>query len=98
MFNTISARELQTSYTKVLSKAKETNEPLIVMRNNQPAGAVISMDLLKKLTTILIKSGDLELVDEETEKRIGKAMEDLKTGRYTTVRTKAELDQYLKSL
>jgi len=98
MFNTVSARELQTSYTKVLSKAKKTNEPYIVMRNNKPAGAVISMDLLKKLTTILIKSGDLELVDEETEKRIGKAMEDLKAGRYTTVRTKAELDEYLKSL
>lgn len=98
MFNTVSARELQSSYTSVLNKAKITNKPQIVMRNNKPAGAIISMDLLNKLTTILVKSGDLELVDEETEARIGHAMEDLKEGRYTTVKTKAELDQYLKSL
>ncbi|PIZ64660.1 hypothetical protein CO051_05910 [Candidatus Roizmanbacteria bacterium CG_4_9_14_0_2_um_filter_39_13] len=98
MFNTVSARELQTSYTKVLSKAKMTNEPFIVMRNNKPAGAVISMDLLKKLTTILIKSGDLELIDEETEKRIGKAMEDLKAGRYTIASTPEEIEKHLKSL
>lgn len=98
MFDTISARELQTAYTKVLNKAKESNLPLIVMRNNKPAGAVISMDLLKKLTTILIKSGDMDMVDEETEKRIGRAMDDLKKGRYVIAKTSLDIEKHLNSL
>lgn len=40
----------------------------------------------------------LSMVDEETEKQIGKSLQDLEMGRYTTVRTKKELDAYLKSL
>ncbi|KKQ37313.1 MAG: hypothetical protein US54_C0037G0001 [Candidatus Roizmanbacteria bacterium GW2011_GWA2_37_7] len=91
-------RRTQTSYTKVLSKAKKTNEPYIVMRNNKPAGAVISIDLLKKLITILIKSGDLELVDKATEKRIGKAMDDLEAGRYSIASTPEEIEKHLKSM
>lgn len=41
---------------------------------------------------------DLPLVDEETEKLIAKGLEDYKKGRYTSVKTDAELDKYLKSL
>lgn len=41
---------------------------------------------------------DLEMVDEETEKMIGKGLEDYKNGRYTEIKTDKELDAYLKSL
>ena len=41
---------------------------------------------------------DLPLVDEETEKLIAKGLEDYKNGLYTSVKTDAELDKYLKSL
>lgn len=41
---------------------------------------------------------DLPLVDEETEKLIAKGLEDYKNGRYTAIKTDAELDKYLKSL
>jgi len=37
-------------------------------------------------------------VDEETEKQIGQSLQDLKAGRYTTIKTKKELDAYIKSL
>lgn len=40
----------------------------------------------------------LPMVDEETEKQIGKSLHDLKKGRYTEVRTKEELEAHLKSL
>lgn len=40
----------------------------------------------------------LPMVDEETEKQIGKSLQDLKEGRYTTVRSKKDLEAHLKSL
>ncbi|MDO8461195.1 MAG: type II toxin-antitoxin system prevent-host-death family antitoxin [bacterium] len=49
MFNTISARQIQREYKKVLQKANESKEPIIVMSNNKPLGAVIGLDLLEKL-------------------------------------------------
>ena len=41
---------------------------------------------------------ELPMVDEETEKQIGQSLQDLKAGRYTTIKTKKELDAYIKSL
>ncbi len=41
---------------------------------------------------------DLPLVDGETEKLIAKGLEDYKKGLYTSIKTDAELDKYLKSL
>lgn len=41
---------------------------------------------------------DISLVDEKTERLIAKGSEDFKKGRYTTVKTDEELDQYLKNL
>lgn len=37
-------------------------------------------------------------VDEETEKRIGQALEDYKEGRYIATKNKKELDDYLDLL
>ncbi|HLC93990.1 MAG TPA: hypothetical protein VJH96_00265 [Patescibacteria group bacterium] len=41
---------------------------------------------------------DIPLVDEETEKRIGQALQDLKEGRYTIVSTQEELHEHLDKL
>ena len=41
---------------------------------------------------------EIPLVDEETEKQIGQALNDLKEGRFTTIKNGKELDEYLKSL
>ena len=41
---------------------------------------------------------ELEMVDEETEKMIGKALNDYKNGRYTELRTDKEIEQYFDSL
>lgn len=40
----------------------------------------------------------LEMVDEETEKMIGKGLEDYKNGRYTVLRTDEEIEKYFDSL
>lgn len=43
------ARELQRNYKKVFAKAKASKKPVIIMSNNKPQAAVISMDYLEEL-------------------------------------------------
>lgn len=49
MLNTVSARQIQREYKKVLQRANESKEPIIVMSNNKPLGAIIGLDILEKL-------------------------------------------------
>ena len=49
MFNSVSARQIQREYKKVLQNANKSKEPIVVMANNKPLGAVIGLDLLEKL-------------------------------------------------
>lgn len=83
MFNTISARQIQREYKKVLQDANKSKEPIIVMRNNQPIGAIIGLDLLEKI--------QLEII-------LSKALEDSKTGKTKTVSTKENLLADFKEL
>lgn len=49
MLNTISARQIQREYKKVFIDANKSREPIIVMSNNKPQGAIIGLDLLEKI-------------------------------------------------
>ena len=46
---TVSARQLQREYKKVLKKANRTKEPIIVISNNKLQGAVIGLDQLEEI-------------------------------------------------
>lgn len=54
-------------------------------------------DYVRMILAASIKA-DLPLVDEETEKRIGQSLKDLKEGRYTTVSGQKELRDHLQKL
>ena len=75
MFSTISARQIQREYKKVLEKANKSKEPIVVMSNNKPLGAVIGLDLLEKL--------QLDAVLKE-------ALEDYEAGRTKSISTPEE--------
>jgi len=77
MFNTISARQIQREYKKVLQRANESKEPIIVMANNKPLGAIIGLDLLEKF---------------QIEAVLKKALEDYKAGKTKTISTTSELE------
>ena len=77
MFNTISARQIQRQYKKVLRQANKSKEPIVVMANNKPLGAIIGLDLLEKL--------QVEFVLKE-------ALEDYKAGKTKTISTVKELE------
>lgn len=77
MFNTVSARQIQREYKKVLKEANRSKEPIVVMSNNKPQGAIIGLDLLEKL--------QLDLALKE-------ALEEYKAGKTKTISTKEELE------
>lgn len=46
---TVSARQIQRGYKKLFEKANKIKEPIIVISNNKPRGAIIGLDLLEKI-------------------------------------------------
>lgn len=77
MFNTISARQIQRGYKKVLEDANKSKEPIIVMANNKPLGAIISLDLLEKM---------------QMEAVLNEALGEYKAGKTKTISTMEELE------
>lgn len=77
MLNTVSARQIQRGYKKILLQANSSKEPIIVMANNKPLGAIVGLDLLEKI--------QLEMVLKE-------ALEDYKTGRTKKISSIEELE------
>ncbi|MDP2638228.1 MAG: type II toxin-antitoxin system prevent-host-death family antitoxin [Candidatus Levybacteria bacterium] len=77
MLNTVSARQIQREYKKVLENANKSNEPIVVMANNKPLGAIIGLDLLEKL--------QLETVLKE-------ALGEYKAGKTKSISTTEELE------
>lgn len=83
MLNTISARQIQRGYKKVLYEANRSNEPIVVMSNNKPQGAIIGLDLLEKL--------QLEIALKE-------ALEEYKAGKTVSIKTKKDLEKHFKEM
>lgn len=80
----ISARQIQRGYKKVFEDANKSKEPVIVMSNNKPQGAIIGLDLLEKmqleelLNQALIESGQGKTRVIRTKRDLDKDLEDLK--------------------
>lgn len=83
MLNTISARQIQRNYKKVLQQANESEEPIIVMANNKPLGAVIGLELLEKL---------------QLEVTLSKALEEYKAGKTVSIKTEEDLKKHFKEM
>lgn len=77
MFNTISARQIQREYKKVLQQANDSKEPIVVMANNKPLGALIGLELLEKL---------------QLEASLNEALREYKAGNTKKISTLAELE------
>ncbi len=98
MFNTVTSRDLQRTPGKVMNEAKKKNEPIVVIKENKPVGAIISLELLRMLNALLARMGSIEMVDEETEKNIGNAIKDIREGRHTVLKTDKEIETHFKNL
>lgn len=83
MFNTVSARQIQREYKKVLQRANKSKEPIVVMANNKPLGAIIGLDLLEKI--------QLELL-------VKQALQESKSGKTKVIKTSKDLELDLQEL
>lgn len=83
MFNTVSARQIQRGYKKVLEDANKSKEPIVVMSNNKPLGAIISLDLLEKLR--------LEAV-------LNEALREYRSGKTVSIETEDDLKKHFKEI
>ena len=83
MLTSVSARQIQREYKKVLKLANKTKEPVVVMANNKPLGAVIGLDLLEQI--------QLELA-------VKKALKESKQGKTKVIETVKDLEEDLKEL
>lgn len=78
MFNTVSARQIQREYKKVLQKANKSKEPIVVMANNKPLGAVVGLEILERL---------------QIEAVLNQALEAYKAGKTKTISTMEDLEK-----
>ncbi|OGY12027.1 MAG: hypothetical protein A3A58_02275 [Candidatus Blackburnbacteria bacterium RIFCSPLOWO2_01_FULL_41_27] len=83
MLTTVSARQIQREYKKVFEKANKSKEPIIVMSNNKPQGAVIGLDLLEKL---------------RIEEVISQARKEYQTGKTTVIKTQKDLEKHFREI
>ena len=83
MLTTVSARQIQREYKKVFEKANKSKEPIIVMSNNKPQGAVIGLDLLEKL---------------RIEEVISQARKEYEAGKTTVIKTQKDLEKHFREI
>lgn len=83
MLSTVSARQIQREYKKVLKQANDSKEPIIVMANNKPLGAVIGLELLEKL--------QLDAV-------LAEALEEYRAGKTRSIETEEDLEKHFKEM
>lgn len=83
MLNTVSARQIQREYKKVLQQANKSKEPIVVMANNKPLGAVIGLDLLEKL---------------RLQEAYNEAIEEYKAGKTVSIDTEKALEKHFKEM
>jgi len=71
---TTTAKELQKNYRRIFDEIKETGEPVIVMRNNQPDVVIIDANELSKMQAI----NDVLISREEVRAGKGKLLKSLR--------------------
>lgn len=83
MFTTVSARDIQRQYKKILERANKEKRPIVVVSNNQPVGAVIGLEMLEKL--------ELDIVLKE-------ALQETKKGKTTIIDTPEKLESMFEDM
>ncbi|OGK38792.1 hypothetical protein A3F03_03140 [Candidatus Roizmanbacteria bacterium RIFCSPHIGHO2_12_FULL_41_11] len=87
MLNTISAKQIQREYKKIFERANKQNQPIMVITNNKPVGAIISLKLLDQLNRNL----QLEMLEKE-------ALAEYKKGGTINITTPEELRDFFDEI
>ena len=72
-----SVAQIQRNYKKVIETAKETKEPVVILRHNKPEAAVVDFDTFEELSAKAAGFDELKAIEaigeSEKEYRSGKA-------------------------
>lgn len=72
-----SAAQIQRSYKKVIETAKETKEPVVILRRNKPEAAIVDIETFKEISQKAALFDELKAIEaikqSEKEYRAGKA-------------------------
>lgn len=63
MPKTVSSRDIQTSYKAIFEEAMSFHEPIVVMKNNQPQVAIVSIDYLDAINSKIALYEEQEALD-----------------------------------
>ncbi|OGG02032.1 hypothetical protein A2W14_06350 [Candidatus Gottesmanbacteria bacterium RBG_16_37_8] len=75
--STISARDIQRGYKKVFEKVRKTKRPVVVMSNNKPQAAIISLDMLDEYKQIKEDQKFFEVIEKIQARNIDKKEEEV---------------------
>ncbi len=62
MPETVSSKDMQTSYKVVFEKAMVLREPIVVLKNNKPQVAIVSIDYLEDLQNKVITYEEMDKI------------------------------------
>lgn len=78
---TISARDIQRGYKKVFDTVKRTKKPVVVMANNNPQAAIISLEMLARYNRLFEEQELWSAIDQirakNTDKNENEVMKDV---------------------
>lgn len=83
MYSTVSARQIQRQYRKIVDQANELKEPIVIMSNNKPIGAIIGLDILEKL---------------QVESVLKEALDEYHAGKSKSISTPQELNAEIEEI
>ena len=74
-----SAAQIQRNYKRVIETAKETKEPVVILRRNKPEAAVVDIETFEEIFQKAILFDEMKALEaikqSEKEYRSGKARE-----------------------
>jgi hypothetical protein len=96
MLNTVSTRDLQRTPKKVIREANRSKRPLIVISENIPQAAIISIDLLDRFLKYIPEESPYDMM--KLNKLALEALEASRKGETRIIKTKKELEKYIKEI
>lgn len=69
---TVSARKIQREYKKIFESVKETKQPVVVVANNTPQAAIISLEMLAEYKKLQVERMLFKTIDRIQAKNADK--------------------------
>lgn len=75
--NTVSARDIQRNYRKIFDQVKKTQKPIVVISNNKPQAAIVSLEQLAQYEADRRRARMFTLIDSIRERNKNKNPDEL---------------------